>query len=95
MTEDFVNLMINIIIFIFTTVGGMLLCFVGLAVIEGTGSQNSLGALPLLIFGLMTACDACGGGCGVYVIPGEVFPTSARATAHGIASAAGKIGGKI
>jgi MFS family permease len=78
---------------------GMIACFGLLAFFElrsgGGLAAEQLGAFPILLFGAMAACDAFGPGCGCYVIPAEVFPTSARATAHGIASASGKLGAVV
>ena len=80
---------------------GMIVCFLLLACFElrssggHAGAERGVTALPILLFGCMAACDAFGPGCGCYVIPAEVFPTSVRATAHGIASASGKLGAVV
>mmetsp|Transcript_10582 Transcript_10582/g.23338 ORF Transcript_10582/g.23338 Transcript_10582/m.23338 type:complete len:509 (-) Transcript_10582:153-1679(-) len=47
---------------------------------------------PLLVFGLMRAFDNGGPGFTTFAIPGAIFPTQLRGTAHGLSAACGKLG---
>merc|ERR1719221_346019 len=44
------------------------------------------------VFGVQKIFDSGGPGATTFIIPGEIFPTSVRATCHGVSSAAGKLG---
>ncbi|CAK0802909.1 unnamed protein product [Prorocentrum cordatum] len=46
----------------------------------------------VLVFGLQKIFDSAGPGATTFIIPGEIFPTSVRATCHGVSAAAGKLG---
>lgn len=46
----------------------------------------------VLIFGIQKIFDSGGPGATTFIIPGEIFPTSVRATCHGASAAAGKLG---
>merc|ERR1712184_67641 len=46
----------------------------------------------VLIFGIQKIFDSAGPGATTFIIPGEIFPTSVRATCHGASAAAGKMG---
>ena len=75
-------------------------CMLGLYVIFAfsLSSPAQVAAHPQLIvflFGLATLADALGPGACTYVIPGELFPTCARATCHGLSAAAGKAGAAL
>ena len=49
-------------------------------------------ALFLLCYSVQVAFDALGPGMTTYVVPGEIYPTLIRASAHGISAASGKAG---
>lgn len=72
---------------------GMALTFIILAAMHGADGVPL--ALTLVVFGAMKSCDAFGPGMATYVIPAEIFPTAARATAHGLSAASGKIGAAL
>lgn len=70
---------------------GMMLCFVPLASNWYRTGQSG----NLTLFSIMRCFDYLGPGVGTYVIPGQVFPTKVRGTAHGMAAATGKVGALI
>lgn len=77
--------------------GCQLLGFCGMAVMFFllVGLWEPLQRMPVLLlvlYGVQVCFDALGPGMTTYVIPAEVFPTSIRATAHGISAATGKAG---
>lgn len=47
------------------------------------------------VFALMRCVDAMGPGFSTFAIPGQIYPTRIRGTAHGISAAAGKLGAVI
>jgi nitrate/nitrite transporter NarK len=77
-----------------------LIGFVGMAVglgilaMSGTGDQQSLSMVfaGFILFNLMMNA---GPNTTTYVLPSEIFPTHLRATAHGLASASGKVGAAL
>eukprot|EP00932_Pfiesteria_piscicida_P002528 SRR837773.12461.p1 GENE.SRR837773.12461~~SRR837773.12461.p1 ORF type:complete len:369 (+),score=53.12 SRR837773.12461:128-1108(+) len=58
----------------------------------GGGAQS---IWALMVFGLMRAADNAGPGVTTFTVPGEIFPTRLRGTAHGISAAAGKLGAMV
>jgi|Transcript_35123 PHS family inorganic phosphate transporter-like MFS transporter len=69
---------------------GMTICF-GFMVSMHV-EVTTKGAVFLLAFGLMRCIDAMGPGYATFAIPGQIYPTRIRATAHGMSAAAGKLG---
>lgn len=67
---------------------GMALCFFAVGFSYGQAPQ----AVLVLIFGFQKIFDSAGPGATTFIIPGEIFPTSVRASCHGLSSAAGKLG---
>lgn len=60
------------------------------------GTQSGAHSVfALLVFGLMRAADSAGPGMTTFTIPGEIFPTRLRGTAHGISAASGKLGAVV
>jgi len=51
--------------------------------------------LCLLIFSLMGAFDGMGPSVTMFCIPGQIFPTQIRGTAHGVSAATGKLGAVV
>jgi len=51
--------------------------------------------LFIILYGLQLTSDEIGPSTATFVIPGEIFPTSIRATAHGISAACGKLGAVV
>lgn len=68
---------------------GMTVCFGFLTLLH---SQMNHVALYLTIFSIMRCIDGMGPGVATFAIPGQIYPTRIRATAHGISAAAGKVG---
>jgi len=52
-------------------------------------------ALFTILYGLQLSFDYIGPCPASYAVPGEIFPTAARATAHGISAACGKMGAVV
>jgi len=52
-------------------------------------------SVGVLIFGVQKSFDAFGPGAMTFVIPAEIFPTSIRASCHGLSAAGGKLGAFI
>lgn len=67
---------------------GMTCCFVAVGLTYGRSSTIVI----VLIFGFQKIFDSFGPGATTYIIPGEIFPSSVRATCHGASAAAGKLG---
>lgn len=64
---------------------------------SGTGAGTGTGATKAFVF-LYCLADFfqnCGPNSTTFIIPGEVFPTRYRSTAHGISAASGKLGAII
>ena len=78
---------------------GMLAVYVLLAALLSVPSLSSLPeAAPDLfvtLYGVQLIFDYMGPGATTYIIPGEIFPTAARATCHGLSAASGKLGAAI
>ena len=72
---------------------GMLSVYVALAV--GYDAIAASPALFITLFGLQLLCDNAGPGATTYVIPGEIYPTSVRATCHGLSAGCGKLGAAL
>jgi MFS family permease len=77
-------------------IGGFLAMAVGLGILAlaGTGGRQNV---PLVFAGfiLFNTLMNAGPNTTTYVLPSEVFPTRLRATAHGLASASGKLGAAL
>jgi len=75
----------------------MAICF--LAIVATMPSDHStasgLGRYALLLFGVQRSFDVIGPGVATFTIPGQIFPTRIRATAHGLSAAAGKLGAVV
>ena len=67
----------------------MTLVYIGMAVAI---SQNSPSSLNLFIFGLTFFFTNFGPNCTTFIIPSEIYPSSVRATCHGLSAAFGKVG---
>mmetsp|Transcript_8894 Transcript_8894/g.29266 ORF Transcript_8894/g.29266 Transcript_8894/m.29266 type:complete len:487 (+) Transcript_8894:82-1542(+) len=74
---------------------GMAALLVVLALLPERGAGGSSAALMLVLFGLQGVADAGGPGAATYLIPGEVFPSALRASAHGTSAAMGKVGASV
>jgi len=70
---------------------GMTCCFFAVGLTYGRASTIVI----VLIFGFQKIFDSFGPGATTYIIPGEIFPSSVRATCHGASAAAGKLGAFI
>merc|ERR1712232_972086 len=66
----------------------MAVCLIAVGWFYETASEFTL----VLIFGVQKIFDSGGPGATTYIIPGEIFPTSVRASCHGASSASGKVG---
>ena len=70
---------------------GMLLVYVSLAIILSLPSLKDAAterpALMVSLYALQLTFDYLGPGATTYIIPGELFPTSVRATCHGLSAA--------
>jgi PHS family inorganic phosphate transporter-like MFS transporter len=53
---------------------------------------ESRGFIFFVVFVMMRCIDAMGPGFATFAIPGQIYPTRMRASAHGISAAAGKLG---
>jgi PHS family inorganic phosphate transporter-like MFS transporter len=73
-------------------IGFALLAAVYLVLGLGFNTLKEHSVLFLIIYGLSYLFSNMGPNTTTFVIPGEVFPTSARATCHGISAASGKLG---
>jgi len=71
----------------------MMACFVLLVCIYN--AVDRMGYIFLGIFSFQRCVDAMGPGMGTFCIPGQIFPTRIRGTAHGLSAAAGKVGAVI
>jgi len=58
-----------------------------------SGLKDDRPALFLVIYGLTFFFSNFGPNLTTYVIPGEIYPSHAKATLHGISAASGKMGG--
>lgn len=67
----------------------MALVYIGMAVAI---SQNSPSSLNLFVFGLTFFFTNFGPNCTTFIIPSEIYPSSVRATCHGLSAAFGKVG---
>merc|ERR1719198_1784678 len=52
-------------------------------------------AVCLVIFSVQRCLDAMGPGVATFAIPGQIYPTKIRATAHGLSAASGKLGAVV
>lgn len=71
----------------------MCACFATMAFVFGQASRSGFGFLSLFAF--QRCIDAMGPGVATFTIPGQIYPTRIRATAHGISAASGKAGAVI
>jgi len=71
----------------------MTVCFCILALYSD--QAHRAGITYLSIFAFQRCVDAMGPGVATFTVPGQIFPTRIRATAHGISAAAGKLGAVI
>lgn len=73
---------------------GMTFCFlcVGASYDDVTEKLTVPTIVAVVIFGFQKIFDSFGPGATTYIIPGEIFPSSVRATCHGASSASGKVG---
>jgi PHS family inorganic phosphate transporter-like MFS transporter len=67
----------------------MTLVYIGMALAIANNSPNGLN---LFIFGLTFFFQNFGPNCTTFIIPSEIYPTSVRATCHGLSAAFGKVG---
>ncbi|CAK0830668.1 unnamed protein product, partial [Prorocentrum cordatum] len=67
---------------------GMAVCMIAV----GLSYESAPMLVLVLAFGVQKIFDSGGPGATTFIIPGEIFPTSVRATCHGVSSAAGKLG---
>ena len=78
---------------------GMLLTYATLAIILSLPSLKDAAdkqpALMVSLYALQLTFDYMGPGATTYIIPAELFPTTARATCHGLSAASGKVGAAI
>ncbi len=58
----------------------------------GLRHTHDAATVVIIIYGLTYFFSNFGPNISTYTIPGEIFPTTCRSTAHGISAAAGKIG---
>jgi len=72
---------------------GMSLCFMLMAVFHRREYREGIGYMS--VFAVQRSIDAMGPGIATFAIPGQIYPTRIRATAHGISAAAGKLGGVV
>jgi hypothetical protein len=70
------------------------LCFCVLARFWASAFAQS-GPLFLAAFGVLQVLNYAGAAVATYVIPGEIYTSSMRASAHGLSAAAGKLGAVI
>jgi len=56
---------------------------------------NTKNFMFILCWTLMRWSDTMGPGVATFTIPGQIYPTRIRATAHGMSAAAGKLGGFV
>jgi len=77
--------------------GLMKLCFLLLPWVHGELEASFVVRywLCLLIFSLMGAFDGMGPSVTMFSIPGQIFPTQIRGTAHGVSAATGKLGAAV
>jgi MFS family permease len=71
--------------------------FIGMAsglAVAAWGASSLPMNIPLLLIGvaLSNLCSTLGPNATTYLLPAELFPTSVRATAHGLAASFGKLG---
>lgn len=73
---------------------GFAVCAVLFAVLGGAYHQLLNASMPgfIVIFTLAQLFQNWGANATTFIIPGEVFPTKVRASAHGISAASGKAG---
>ncbi|KAI8578819.1 hypothetical protein K450DRAFT_244633 [Umbelopsis ramanniana AG] len=73
---------------------GFTVCAVLFAVLGGAYHQLLNSSMPgfIVIFTLAQLFQNWGANATTFIIPGEVFPTKVRASAHGISAACGKAG---
>lgn len=71
----------------------MAVCFSVLALYSD--QAHRAGITYLSVFAFQRCIDAMGPGVATFTVPGQIFPTRIRATAHGISAAAGKTGAVI
>jgi len=71
----------------------MCACFALLVALYDVLSHT--GYLFLTIFSLQRCFDVMGPGMATFSIPGQIYPTKVRGTAHGLSAAAGKLGAVI
>jgi len=74
--------------------GLMMLCFILLSRLGASLGSDSISWSCLIVFSLMRCADN-GPGMATFSIPGQIFPTRIRGTAHGISAASGKLGAVI
>jgi PHS family inorganic phosphate transporter-like MFS transporter len=67
----------------------MAVTYVGMALAISNDSPSSLN---LMIFGLTFFFQNFGPNCTTFIIPSEIYPSSVRATCHGLSAAFGKLG---
>lgn len=74
----------------------MLTCFVVLGMMSSfKGVSDAHRSLALFVFATLRCFDTMGPGVTTFAIPGQIFPTRIRASAHGLSAAAGKVGGVV
>jgi len=73
--------------------GGMFICFVLLGVLYPM--KEKLPGVYLVLFTFQRAFDSMGPTVTAFTVPGQIYPTRIRATAHGVSAAAGKIGAVV
>jgi len=75
---------------------GLLIMTVSFSILALYSDQgHRAGMTYLSIFAFQRCIDAMGPGVATFTVPGQIFPTRIRATAHGISAAAGKLGAVI
>jgi PHS family inorganic phosphate transporter-like MFS transporter len=73
----------------------MTMCFALMTVLFGKQQVSQAGALYVSLFGIQKAFDNLGPGFTTFTVPGQVYPTRIRTTAHGISAASGKLGAVV
>ena len=71
---------------------GMSLLFLFLGALYEDRLVGARWCLCLVIFSLQRCLDAMGPGLATFAIPGQIYPTRVRASAHGLSAASGKLG---
>jgi len=71
---------------------GMLAAFIAIFAFYDTLTSPNYGWLFIALYCTQLSFDNMGPGATNYVIPGEIFPTPVRATAHSLSASSGKVG---